>query len=834
MKPWKNRHVALLAVFVFAVIIPYAISSFILTGDPRDSYLPLEDFYRSELRHLRLPFWDAQTALGFPVLASAQIGFWYPPLFVLRFLAPEPALAVAYVAHLLVLALGTFRYSRSLGISPAGALIASMAFTGSGFTIGHLPHANILFGIAWLPWALLLTDKLARDWQPRSAVLLSLTAALSALAGHFQVTFMILAFCGVRLMVKLRVHQRGVSWQHTLWTFVLLFGPVALGVLLLSAAQLFPTLELLAASSRGGGFDIVRANQHSFPPWQAVTFLAPAFFGFPDLSEYWGTRPQIEMAAWIGTIPLLLALVGIVGKRGQAFWIATAVFGFLLALGRWSPVRLLGIEPTLGIFSGPARYLVFTEFALALLAGVGLDRLRDVNSETRKRGMRVAGYLGLLSALAIGGGFLLVRTSPETIRRLGVAAVDRLVIGKPEHVLGRSAYMTKVDHLLDRLGTWGVNLGNPLIALSFALTVAGGLVLILGSRGNAFISGNTFKSRAVSGGLVVVTVFELVMVAWRVHPRVPWPEAFRKSPVVTKLQQQQPPGGRLYVVHPQGDTGLLFANPTTENRDEHERLLRDLAVTNIFTRGGPPASPDAKHLRAGISGIEWPAALDFADAAAVLGTMRDDQGRPVNASLLDRLGVRYVAGSTATPNLVLPPPARELLAFGSGDGAVVRLWERPTARSRVELLSELPRDISATLPGVAGTATIATEHPQRVTITVENPSGKPAALVLRDTFSRGWRATLDDAPVAIERADTLFRGVTVPPGTHEVNFTYHPWAAYAGIGTSAAAWLAAAGFLARRRHAQRATLLRPSKPSNNRSPRRVLPDSEVFQYTART
>lgn len=777
MKPTKV--VVLLSAFALAVLFPYAISSFILTGDVRNVYLPLEDFYRSQLALGRLPLWDPNSALGFPVLASAQIGFWYPPLLVLRFLRPEFALAAAYVAHLLALALGTFKYSRSLGTSSAGALLAAFAFAGSGFVVGHLTHANILFGITWLPWALLLTDRLALDLRPRTAVLVSLVVALSALAGHFHVALMMLAFCCFRFLAQLRIHQKGVAWQHAVWTFALVFGPIALGVLLLSAAQLFPTLELLRESSRGqgGGFDLARANQHSFPPWQAVTFLLPAFFGFPDLSEYWGTRPQIEMAAWVGTLPLLLAIVGVVGKRGQAFWIATAVFGFLLALGRWSPFRLLGIEPTLGIFSAPARYLLFTEFALALLAGIGLDRFLQRLREVAKpsRAVRAVGLLGILAALVVVSGFLIMRRSPETVRQLGTAAAERFIIGTPGHGLSRETYALKIDYLMERLTVWGVNLKNPLILFSTALLGWGGILLL---RRSSFLGPTTSSLFIVS-----LTAAELILIAWRAHPHVPWADVARESPVVHTLRSR--PAGRLYVVHPQGDTGLFFANPTTENRDEHERLLRDLAVANIPTRSG-------------ISGIEWPAALDLADAAAVVGKMRDDQGRPVDDNLLDRLGVRYVAGSSATPNLNLPLPTRELLSFPSGDGAVVRLWERPTALSRVGLFATMPRDITEKLPAVAGTAVLTAEHPQRLVISVENPTEHSAALVLRDTFYPGWRVTLDGAPVAIERADTLFRGVRVPPGTHAVTFTYRPRSTLVGMSFSAAAAISTVLFLSRK------------------------------------
>lgn len=790
-----------LVLFPLALLLPYFLSGFLLTGDLRDTYLPLEDFYRRELSAGRLPTWDPLSALGYPVLASAQIGFWYPPLRVLSFLPPEPAMAVAYVAHVFLLALGVFWYGALLGLSRPASLLAALAFTGSGFVVGHLTHANILFGITWLPWALLCTDRLAATLRWRWYGLLSIAIALSLL-GHLQIAFLTLVLCSARLLVQVRGKQKTAPWHHTLWTLAILLAPVLLLVATLTAVQLFPTFELLHESTRGagGGFDLERANQHSFPLWQAITFLLPAFYGFPDLSEYWGKRPQIEMTAWIGVIPLLLAAVGALGKRKSThvsflishFWTITAVIGFLLALGRWSPVRLLGLEPTLGIFSAPARYLVWTEFALAILAGVGLDRLRT----HADRRTRTVGIAGLIAAGVILAGFVLLHVRPESVQRLGERAVDMFVVGQPEHVLSRAAYSDKVTYLIGRVSTWGVNVRNPALAISFVLLVAGSTWLVWIARPQTDTVPNTRRAWWLSG-TALCTAVELVSVAWLVHSRVPWRETFRPSPVAQAVQQyrrqtaESLSDDRLYVVHPQGDTGLLFASPTTQNRDEHERLLRDLAVANIPTRADVP-------------GIEWPAALDLSTASAVLDRLRDAQGRPANENLLDRLGVRYVAGSSSTPGLSLPFPARERAVFPSGDGHTITLWERPSARPRVELLAEIPQDIDAPLPATLGTARIVREHPQRLAIAVENKGDYSAALVLRDTFYPGWQATLDGVPTRIERADTLFRGVVVPPGNHTVRFSYQPRAARAGMAVSAIAWvLLTAGLLRRSRHTER-------------------------------
>jgi hypothetical protein len=52
----------------------------------------------------------------------------------------------------------------------------------------------------------------------------------------------------------------------------------------------------------------------------------------------------------------------------------------------------------------------------------------------------------------------------------------------------------------------------------------------------------------------------------------------------------------------------------------------------------------------------------------------------------------------------------------------------------------------------------------------------PAAgvLVVFNAFESGWRASVDGAPAAVERADAAFQGVRLSAGAHRVDLTYRP------------------------------------------------------------
>ena len=61
---------------------------------------------------------------------------------------------------------------------------------------------------------------------------------------------------------------------------------------------------------------------------------------------------------------------------------------------------------------------------------------------------------------------------------------------------------------------------------------------------------------------------------------------------------------------------------------------------------------------------------------------------------------------------------------------------------------------------------------ERAVVTTDCQS--KSLLVLTDTFFPGWQSRVDGNPAEILRTNTLFRGVIIPPGKHQVVFEYRP------------------------------------------------------------
>jgi hypothetical protein len=169
-----------------------------------------------------------------------------------------------------------------------------------------------------------------------------------------------------------------------------LAAPLGVGVLL-AAAQLLPTAELLRESPRAvtAGYDFVM--NYSFSPWRLLSLLAPDIFGNPARGQFFGYANYWEDAVYIGVLPLTLALgAAAAGVRSlfqrqtmdrpqpglPIFLTVAAGVSLVLALGGNTPVFpfLYWNIPTFNLFQAPTRIMLAFVFALALLAGYGASR----------------------------------------------------------------------------------------------------------------------------------------------------------------------------------------------------------------------------------------------------------------------------------------------------------------------------------------------------------------------------------------------------------------------------------------------------------------------------
>ena len=226
-----------------------------------------------------LPDWYPYDFLGAPFAANLQSFPWIPTRLLLLLIDPEGAYA-AGVALAAALAAGfTFLFCRRAGLSPLGAAAAGWTFACAGFfssrvAAGHLP---LLEAYAALPLLLWAADRALATSRRRDLLLLALSAACFALAGHPQVPAYAL------IATALYVLWRGRGAARVRVVSVLASG---VGATLIAW---WPMLLLIQRSSRI--LPLAPAdNDIAMPYGRLLALLVPGIDGWPDILPAAGTK----------------------------------------------------------------------------------------------------------------------------------------------------------------------------------------------------------------------------------------------------------------------------------------------------------------------------------------------------------------------------------------------------------------------------------------------------------------------------------------------------------------------------------------------------------------
>ncbi|MEO6077351.1 MAG: hypothetical protein ABIP54_01020, partial [Candidatus Andersenbacteria bacterium] len=208
----KHSWLLLVALISLLPILPFLFGYFPAVGDMRDVFIPLETFFHTEELRGHIPAWNPAVAFGFPVIASAQIGFFYPVLFILRLLPIWLELPLAVGLHVIALSIGTALFARKLGMSKYASIITALSFSLSQYIWQHETHLNIFLALAWFPWQMLAVNTIFQQKKINAKHIagLILLFGVPFLIGQLQIPFFMM---GVALVygVWLRISERLTS-----------------------------------------------------------------------------------------------------------------------------------------------------------------------------------------------------------------------------------------------------------------------------------------------------------------------------------------------------------------------------------------------------------------------------------------------------------------------------------------------------------------------------------------------------------------------------------------------------------------------------------------------
>jgi hypothetical protein len=392
-----------------------------------------------ELAAGRIAQWNPHTYCGAPYLGSMQSALLYPPNLIFLALPTSLGINWSIAIHLGLLAGLTYAWARSRGVGPEGSFLAGSigAFGGASFLHVYAGHLSNVCTMAWTPLVFLAIDQVVAavprgdrrrvvNWCLAGAV----AVAMQVYAGHPQYLF----YTGVAAVLYSALllgsawrhvapppaegstsdgGRRGLNWPVLAATGFTLCGIYPLGAAL-GAAQLLPGIAASRETIRSVPVPFSFAAMFGFPPENLLTLVAPFIFGDMQRVPYWGRCYLWEMCLFVGVVGTVLAGYGAWPTRGVRAWLrqpATFVpvcmiaLLLLLALGNNTPLFsvLYHWVPGFGKFRGISKFIFQASLFIALLAGMGFDRLQH----DRRAPVALVRAVFAVAVVGIVGGFFM-------------------------------------------------------------------------------------------------------------------------------------------------------------------------------------------------------------------------------------------------------------------------------------------------------------------------------------------------------------------------------------------------------------------------------------------
>ena len=222
-------------------------------------YYPLHIWYRETVRSGASVLWDPYVGFGQSAIADPARNLMFPPVVLLRLLAPETLgfnLSVALPFPLA--ALGAFALFRRRVSAQAAALGASV-FALSGPVLSTGSFLNMSWTLAVAPWVLLAADRFVETGSGRRFAELAALIALQLLAGE-PVTFASTCAVAIGLSVVC-ARERGERALRAARLLAATFAAYASGACV-AAVQLLPLVDATRRSARA----TTRPRWHSCSP----------------------------------------------------------------------------------------------------------------------------------------------------------------------------------------------------------------------------------------------------------------------------------------------------------------------------------------------------------------------------------------------------------------------------------------------------------------------------------------------------------------------------------------------------------------------------------------
>ncbi len=707
---------------------------------------PAKEFSIDMLKNFEFPLWNPYNFSGNPHLASLQSGTFYP-LNLIFFLFPFIFSWSLYIFIQPVLA-GVFSFLllREFGLRVKSCLFGGLVFAFSSYFVVWIEYGNIGHSIIWLPCVLWLSLKNLKHPTILTSFFTIISLTFAILAGYIQLVFYLFAFLFAFVFFNIFFIEKNNRIKK-----ILLFIPIFLLPVSLSAVQLLPAIELFYNSSRTP-YTLSSLVNLLIPQFHLATLFVPDFFGNPATRNYWLAGTYIERVFYFGTMPLFFALYGFFQKRTPWMWFfaISMVIVYFLVFDSFIARFFYTLQIPFLSTGVPSRMMYIFCFAASVLSGFGFDSF-DKNKNTK----------------------VLVKT---------IITMVIIYISLWIFVFIAPIVFTNT--------TWVTNLGitkRNLFIPSF-IFLAGIVMTILSAKFNFF-------KKYIIMLFFALTIFDLFYFFHKITPFAPKDAVYPQTEVFTYIKNIQG-------INRSWGYGSGSVN---SNIQTYEKIFSTDGYDALhIKRYGEliSSSKDGK--------IVFFLPRSEADIAPGYGEsdLRDNKYRQ---KILNLFGVKYIYHKITserkdfTPDYQTFPQEIYTLIWQKGDW---QIYKNKQALSRVFLtanyvvqtdkqkiidtLFDKTFNLRDTLileeplmPAVklekddTAEVKVKTYEPNKIVLSTISKSNM--LLFISDTYFPGWKVSIDGENGKIYRADYSFRAVPVTKGKHEVIFYYYPEAFALGL-----------------------------------------------------
>ncbi len=709
--------------------------------------------------------------LGMP---TYQLGAKYPndlltPIHKLVRLIPAPAFL------LFLYFLGGYLFLLSFGFTKRYAILGAVAYGLSTYLliiiqVGHNTKAQAM---GYFPLVFAAVHFLFKHKSLWGVVFTALVMGLQIRANHFQMTYYMLLLLLVYGGVQAWVHFKEKQFRHFLQKGFALLVAGTLAILL-NATSLLATAEYTQFSTRGkselrldingnplkarSGLSYDYITQYSYGIFESLNLFIPRIQGgasyedlgtdselYNDLIQrgaspqqarqfvqqiptYWGDQPILEAPAYVGAVIVFLGLLSLFfpWSANKRWLVIGIVFSLLLSWGKnfdFLTQFFVAYFPLYSKFRAVSSIQVVLEFCLPVLAMLGLNEFLSTKTSTAKTALKKALYIYL-------GGLLLLYLLAGTLSYSGVNdAYYNNVYGSD--LMQQIVKARKAIYVEDIVRT-----------LVFVLLAAAGLA--------AFLF-NKLKKTYAFAAIGLLIFIDLIQVSNRYLDR----ELFVKP---NRLKSA-------FVASP-ADRAIL-------EDDGHFRVFEP----SLGLQGGRTA-----YFHNAIGGYHGAKPRRFEE---LIDLFQQKQHEPI----LNILNVKYIlytdeAGKVQPiqnpDNLGSAWFVETLIPKASPDEVYQSLTDIAFTREALVETSALDIPVTYTKDSLA-TVTLTENHPQQKKYAISTT--EDSFVVFSEMYyEKGWTATIDNVPATIYPVNYVLRGLRVPKGNHQVQFSFRPTVVQQGSG----------------------------------------------------